>query len=310
MASVSPHDVRIPFALFEAITRAGLTGRERSVLDVILRDALGRRRSFAELSLRDFALRAAMDRHNVRRTLQRLCARGVVKVDHSDTGVVKNDYRYKTRYILQVEFNKWLSVGVVMGDYSRKQAGVVKTAPTGVVKSGRTGVVKTAPPPNIDVNFSTSTPNFSTSTDNFKDARTRANDTPIPDFLKPIQPVTGPPSDLASRYINGLNQREVAQKRKREPVVLPEPLRNLLLCFKATQGYESSHAEWDRVCIKRYANDAADLLALFDGNWKLAVQCIAEVGGRLSDIQRSWTLDTIIKHAPEWRSQNARQNKA
>lgn len=127
--------------------------------------------------------------------------------------------------------------------------------------------------------------------------------------MKPATPT--PPADLATRYISGLNGKKQAAKRAPPPVpVLDEPVRKLLLCYKTMQGYELDDASWDRIYFRRFAVVAEELVLVFGGDYKIAVACLSDLGDAFTQKGFTWTLDTIVKHAAEWRYKNAQPSQS
>lgn len=125
-----------------------------------------------------------------------------------------------------------------------------------------------------------------------------------PDFMKPIGPGLAPkPLNLALLYL----QRNASRRPPREVVSLPEPVQKVLLCFKACQrapGDNRDDKGWDRVFFKKLAPDAEDLLDVFGGDYRMAVQCMGDLVGELRDKGLKFTLSTIVKHSAEWRYKN------
>lgn len=109
--------------------------------------------------------------------------------------------------------------------------------------------------------------------------------------------------------MSGLKARRAPEPRKAIPA-LAEPVRKLLLCYKVTQGYKIDDTEWDRVYFRRLAEHAKDLIAVFGGDYQLAVMCLGDLGDQFTQKGFTWTLNTIITHAAEWRYKNAQPDKA
>lgn len=59
---------------------------------------------------------------------------------------------------------------------------------------------------------------------------------------------------------------------------------------------------WDKVYFRRYARPAADLLALFGGDIGSVCDCIEAVAGKLEKKGLSWTPETIVKHAGDFKN--------
>lgn len=88
--------------------------------------------------------------------------------------------------------------------------------------------------------------------------------------------------------------QEIQVKAKKEDLDM------VIKAWKIQIGVDKDDRAWDRVYFKRFARPAKDLLILF-GNWKDAVDCIQSVYESLTDAGFSCTLDTVIKHANEYR---------
>lgn len=120
-----------------------------------------------------------------------------------------------------------------------------------------------------------------------------------PDFMDPIgQPQESAVPDLAPRIVPGPRRGKVIRS-------VSEPVRKLLMVYKRLQGFAMEDAKWDRVYFRRFAENAGDLLDVFDGDYKIAAMCLAELAGTFDDKELTWTLNTIVNHAAEWKSKHA-----
>jgi len=123
------------------------------------------------------------------------------------------------------------------------------------------------------------------------------------EFMKPIgQTAISAVPNLVQQFLSASRPQLV---KKKQTIIVAEPVRKILLCFKVMQGFKIDDAQWDKVYFKRLVDNADDLLDVFSGDYKMAVQCMAELAGTFSDKGLTWTLNTIVNHAAEWRYKNA-----
>lgn len=72
--------------------------------------------------------------------------------------------------------------------------------------------------------------------------------------------------------------------------------------FKAVMGVSDDDVGWDRVYFPRYARSAKDLLTLFEGNLDRVADCIDQVSAAMERKKLSWTPETLVKHAGDWKN--------
>jgi hypothetical protein len=60
--------------------------------------------------------------------------------------------------------------------------------------------------------------------------------------------------------------------------------------------------EWDAVYFRRYSRPAADLLRLCGGDVLVVADCIDQVSAAMEKKGLSWTPETIVKHAGDWKN--------
>ena len=72
------------------------------------------------------------------------------------------------------------------------------------------------------------------------------------------------------------------------------------MAFKMLQGYPKDDKAWDKLNFSRFASSAKRLLE-FMGNWQDAVDCEQEIYERLTAKGLTVTLETITKHAADWK---------
>lgn len=87
----------------------------------------------------------------------------------------------------------------------------------------------------------------------------------------------------------------------------PKPLTDLqrvVTVYKLVSGYPKEDKAWDKLNFARCSKSAKALLE-FLGNWKDAGDCIQDVYEKLTSKGLTVTLETVIKHASQWRLENA-----
>lgn len=72
--------------------------------------------------------------------------------------------------------------------------------------------------------------------------------------------------------------------------------------FKAVMNVPDDDRGWDAVYFRRYSRPAADLLRLCGGEVSVVADCIDQVSGALDKRGLSWTPETIVKHAGDWKN--------
>jgi len=71
--------------------------------------------------------------------------------------------------------------------------------------------------------------------------------------------------------------------------------------FKAMMDVDLTDAGWDSVYFSRYSKSAKALLTLFSGDMDKIAACMEGVVGELTKRKLSWTPETVVKHASDWR---------
>ncbi len=79
-----------------------------------------------------------------------------------------------------------------------------------------------------------------------------------------------------------------------------DDLMKIVYVFKMCQGVEKEDKGWDRVYFPRFSKPAKELLQLL-GDWKAAADCVQEIYEKYTSLGFTVTMETIIKHATEWR---------
>lgn len=81
-------------------------------------------------------------------------------------------------------------------------------------------------------------------------------------------------------------------------------VQKVVTVFKLCQGYEKDDKSWDRAYFSRFSKSAKDLIE-FLGNWRDAADCVQDVYQKLSEKGLTVTLETVHKHAAEWKKDKA-----
>lgn len=79
------------------------------------------------------------------------------------------------------------------------------------------------------------------------------------------------------------------------------PVQLVVTGFKIAMGIPDTDKTWDKVYFPRYTRSAKDLLTLFQGNIDKCADCIESISLAMSKKGLSWTPETIVKHASDWR---------
>jgi phage replication O-like protein O len=269
---------RIANEILEALARSELSGCELRILCLIFRESYGRSRKDAELSYSELAKRVKMQRPNAMRVIAGLRGAGIILV-HGGTGI-QNDPSHKTRFIFRKDYHQWTGI--------KKRSGIQMDTSTGIQMD--------------------TSPIYSS-----KKEKERPPLAPLASpkrtnggslgFMEPIRQQK--PSELPD--LTAMTQRVVRSQPKPKFIrSVSEPVRKLLICFKAMQEERNVKDEaLNRIYCNRFGDDADDLIELFHGDYQMAVRCLSELGGEFRAKGLTWTLSTIIRHAGEWKVKNA-----
>lgn len=97
-----------------------------------------------------------------------------------------------------------------------------------------------------------------------------------------------------------------------KPYLVDTPLKMVVCGFKETKGIPLDDRQWDKTHFSRNTKGAKELLTVFgeteDGAYK-AIECITGIGGHLDSIECSWTLETVVKHAYDWKNGTYKMEK-
>lgn len=80
------------------------------------------------------------------------------------------------------------------------------------------------------------------------------------------------------------------------------PVQMVVLGFKHRMGIPEDDKAWDRVYFARFCSPAKGLLTLFGNDPGKCLDCIDAVVDAHERKRLSWTPETILKHAGEWRA--------
>jgi hypothetical protein len=120
---------------------------------------------------------------------------------------------------------------------------------------------------------------------------------PTKDKGTPDKPPASPVPVDAPRNGDGTETPKIAPKAKSLTKV-----QRVVLGFKAVLGVEPEDKGWDSVYFRRYSRPALDLLRLFEDDVGRVADCIDQVSGALERRGLSWTPETIVKHAGDWKN--------
>lgn len=87
-----------------------------------------------------------------------------------------------------------------------------------------------------------------------------------------------------------------------------EPLRAVVWAYKCAKGFDPQDRKWDKRNFARSSKSAKELLDIFDGLALKAASCIVALAERFDSRQLDWKLETIVKHAEEWKIKNGGPN--
>lgn len=124
-----------------------------------------------------------------------------------------------------------------------------------------------------------------------------------PDILKKV-PV------LLSFFIGSEHFREktheIMEKEKWVTQKARNPLQKIVLEFKKVAGFAGSDLIWNKIYFPRYIKTAKILLDVCDLDIDRALEAINKIGTFMESKNLTWTLGTIIKHAPYLKKNSSR----
>jgi len=117
---------------------------------------------------------------------------------------------------------------------------------------------------------------------------------------KETKPPEKPPADHPPEVPNPkVNVTEPPKKPYGPPKT---DVQKVVAGFKAVMNVPDDDREWDAVYFRRYSRPAADLLRLCGGDILVVADCIDQVSSAMEKKGLSWTPETIVKHAGDWKN--------
>jgi hypothetical protein len=96
-----------------------------------------------------------------------------------------------------------------------------------------------------------------------------------------------------------------------KPYPIPEPtelpIQAIVIFYKVLKGVEYDDRLWDKKHFARNMASAQDLIEICK-DYEQAKRCIEDLSGKYESIQFSWTLETIVKNAHEWKNRRGKNN--
>lgn len=82
-----------------------------------------------------------------------------------------------------------------------------------------------------------------------------------------------------------------------------QPAKALVIAYKIEKKVPYDSREWDNLNFKR-CMPAAQSVLIACGTFESAYACIRDIGDRFNSQEINWTLETIARHAHEWKAKN------
>jgi len=103
-------------------------------------------------------------------------------------------------------------------------------------------------------------------------------------------------------FQNRISSTQDSPRRAAGPASAPiEPeVMKIIMAFKIKKGFKKDDTAWDDLNVERYRDPAASLLKYF-GNYKEAVHCIDKIANDMDFKKLSWSFDTVLKWAADYR---------
>lgn len=112
----------------------------------------------------------------------------------------------------------------------------------------------------------------------------------------PEKPPADHPPEAPKNQVNGTEPHK-------KPYGPPKTdIQKVVSGFKAVMNVPDDDREWDAVYFRRYSRPAADLLRLCGGDVLVVADCIDQVSAAMEKKGLSWTPETIVKHAGDWKN--------
>ena len=94
---------------------------------------------------------------------------------------------------------------------------------------------------------------------------------------------------------------------------IPEPFENptaaLVMNYKLLKGVEYDDRSWDKRHWMRCSKSAKELLEICD-IYEVARRCMEDLAESFKNSDLSWTLETITKHAHDWKQKRRKKDDA
>lgn len=89
-----------------------------------------------------------------------------------------------------------------------------------------------------------------------------------------------------------------------KPYIIAEPTENpiaaLVILYKVTKGVDYDNRVWDKIHFGRATRSAKEILMIL-GSFETSKKCLEELAEKFESNDLSWTLETIVKHAFDWK---------
>lgn len=99
-------------------------------------------------------------------------------------------------------------------------------------------------------------------------------------------------------------EKERRTYRIPEPTV--DPISALVILVKVLRGVQYDDRPWDKVHFPRYTKSAKILLDIC-GSFAQAKRCIEDLVQEYDSKDITWTIETVTRHAHEWKRRNERR---
>lgn len=91
-----------------------------------------------------------------------------------------------------------------------------------------------------------------------------------------------------------------------KPYRLPDPEKQpdsfLVILYKTCKKIPFNDRAWDKIYFARCMKRAQELLETFNGDVRMAAQCMQELKDRFEADDTRWSIETVIAYSFEWRS--------
>lgn len=128
-------------------------------------------------------------------------------------------------------------------------------------------------------------------------------------YMTHISPLQGAKDKDMDKDIKSLKTLgDGVEGEYKTPNANTEPLRAVVWAYKCAKGFDPQDRKWDKRNFARSSKSAKELLDIFDGLALKAASCIVALAERFDSRQLDWKLETIVKHAEEWKIKNGGPN--